>query len=447
MKTSNRKQSMSERIKANKVERGNIRNQRNQAKVERMRAKTRIREKSGGSMIQIKLTKVLGSKLGREKRESRPTRAQRKLAKAQSRRARKQSRDDKGRFVTEKQGFLKKIRGSDPAPVGAKIEEIKTETVTVKGEKYRIPIDEDGYVPRYALSARFTNVMEGTGPKVEMRNILIDQNSEANTVLKGKLTPEDVKEWWARPNTLDVKGIDDLGSDLVDLATLQTEGRKNAQGKVAVMGGTKEDRETIRKVLTESFTIREQKEMFKNGMTVEIAKLRSGVAGEYHGRKDGMSHLIRIDPRSIDDGDTLLHEAVHHARLMDSKRKGALTKSRSLHPERIAMDKKDVALEEAATVSETLARQRNYQQPNNAGYYDLVPKKGKDVRTMISEDRKLYAGSAETGSTGLKGQRAIKSIEKNFEESNIADLNLKGLGYPSVSARGRLKNIKEEKNK
>lgn len=435
-------QSLTKKARANKIERDRIRNQKREAKVERTRAQTRVRERNGGTMIQVKFAKIIGNKL---KPEENSGIVNKKLAKAQSKRARKQSRDERGRFVAEGHKVLRKTTGVKPAPVGTKIIEIKTETVTVNGKKYQIPVDDKGYVPSYALAARFTNVQEGTGPNVERRNVVIDQRSEAKKVLKGKLTPQDVKEWWARPNTTDIAGIDDPGSGLLELATLQSEGRKEAQGKVAVIGGTKKDQETIRKVLTNSFTIREQKEMFKNGMTVEIVKLKEGVAGEYHGRKDGMSHLIRIDPENVGDGDTLLHEAVHHARLMDPKRKKILTKSRSLHPERIAVNKKDVSLEEAATVSETLARQRDYQQPSNAGYYGIVHKNGKNAKIMISEDRNLYAGSSETGSNGLKGQRAITSVEKNFDKSNIADLNLKDLGYPDVSARERLTDV--EKNK
>lgn len=368
--------------------------------------------------------------------------AKTKLAKAQSKRARKQPRDELGRFAEGKQAPLR--NGAKLAPVGSRFKEVKTETVTVNGQKYRIPVDEKGNVPKYALSARFTNVTEGTGPKTERRNIRIDQSSYAKTTLKGDLKPEDVAEWWARPNTSDVQGIDDPGSGIFELANLQSEGRREAQGKVAIIGGTKQDQKTIRNVLTNSFTIREQKEIFKNGMTIDIVKLKDNVAGEYHGRKDGMSHLIRIDPRYVDDGDTLLHEAVHHARLVDAKRGKTLTKMRSRDPHRVAVHRDDVALEEAATVSETLARQRNYKQPNNAGYHALVPKNGKDAKTMISEDRELYAGSSETGSTGLRGQRAIASVEKNFDKSNIANLNLKGLGYPDVSAKRRLAQLKKK---
>ena len=427
------------------IEKQRITNAKADAKVEEQRAKTRIREKNGGAVIQVKFSKTTGDKLGRAGKEVKSMAAKTKLSKTQSKRARRQPRDERGRFAAEGRKHLRKVvRGSTTAPVGANVMEIPTETVTVNGQTYRIPVDGKGNVPKYALAARFTNVREGTGPNTGRRSIQIDQNSYAKTTLTGNLTPEEVKEWWARPNTSDIAGIDDPDSGMFELAALQSAGRKEAQGKVAVIGGTKKDQETIREVLNNSFTVREQKEMFKGGMTVEVVKLKDGVAGEYHGRKDGMSHHIRIDPRYIGDGDTLLHEAIHHARLTDPKRKETLTKSRSVHPERIAVDYKDVALEEAATVSETLARQRDYQQPSNGGYYSLVPKNGKDAKTMILEDRQLYAGSSETGSKGLRGQRAIASVERNFDESHIADLNLKGIGYPNVSARGRLVKIKKK---
>lgn len=377
--------------------------------------------------------------------------AKTKLSKAQSKRARRQSRDEKGRFAADRKP-LRKIREPKLAPVGAKFTEIKTETVTVNGKNYRIPVDDKGNVPKYALAARFTDVTEGTGPGASRRSIQIDKNTYAETTLKGdRLTPEEVKEWWARPNTSDISGIDDPESGMFELSILQSERRKEAQGKIAVVGGTKKDQETVRKMLTESFTLTEQKEMFKNGMTIEIVDLKGRCAGEYRGRVDGMTYLIRVDPDYLDDGDTLLHEMVHHARLTDSKRGSLLTKTRSKDKNTVRVMLNDVSLEEAATVSEALARQGDYKQPTNSGYYGILSRqKKKDPSVIIAADRELYAGSAKTGSEGLKGQRAIRSVEKNFDKSNIADLNLKDvpredrIKFPDKIARDRLKEIKNK---
>ncbi|MDD2627121.1 MAG: hypothetical protein PHI87_06205 [Candidatus Methanomethylophilus sp.] len=379
-----------------------------------------------------------------------------KQAKAQSKRARMQSRDERGRFAAEGRKPLRKIREPKPAvgakinkvrPAGSVVVEAKKEKVKVGGEEYFIPVDEKGYVPQYALAARFTNVGEGRGPNVEERSVAIDQSSEAKIVLKGRLTPEEVKEWWARPNLSDVKGVDDVDSTYFDLSALKTEGRKEAQGKIAVVGGTKKDQERIRKMLSESFTLKEQKAISKDGMTIEVTDLPRSYAGQYYGKSDGITYLIKVDPNYLDD-DTLLHETVHHARLVDKGRGSNLVKSRSVYPDRVGVRGNDMALEEAATVAETHARQGDYRVSSNPHYYGLImDDKGKDAFVMMKEDRELFAGTSETGSKGLRGKRALKAVEVNFDKSNISDLNLKGISsgkggnYPDKYAKDRLKEI------
>ncbi len=457
MKIFNRKlltseeQSLSNKARANKIERDRIRNQKREAKVERTRAQTRIREQNGGTILQVKLAKIIG---GKSKSERKFKRVDRRLAKAQSKRARKQSRDERGRFVAEGRKTLRKTLGktvgSKPAPAGAKITEIKTETVTVDGRKYKIPVDDKGYVPQYALAARFTNVSEGTGPNVEKRNVAIDQRTVSKTVLKGKLTPEDVKEWWARPNESDVKGVDDIESTFFDLNVLKSQGRKEAQGKIAVVGGTKKDQERIRKILGDSFTLKEQRAISKEGMTIEITDLPEGYAGQYYGRNDDITYLIKVDPRFLDD-DTLLHEMVHHSRLVDKDRTSTLVKSMSKSNAKILVNPRDVSLEEAATVAETTVRQGDYIQPKDPHYYGPISKiNKKDPYAMIVEDRVLFAGSAEEGSRGIRGKRALTAVEQNFDKSHISDLNLKDVRYdgkyiyPDVTAKKRLKEVSDK---
>lgn len=364
-----------------------------------------------------------------------------KLAKVQSRRAKAQPRDKNGRFVEGGRTVFRKDNECKLTPAGTEVYELKTETVAVGGRKYKIPVDDRGYVPQYALAARFTNVREGTGPKVERRNIATDQNTEAKTIYKGKLKPEDVKEWWARPNKSDVEGVDDIESTYFDLSALKTQGRKEAHGKIAVVGGTKKDQEKIRKMLSESFTLKEQKEISKEGVTIEITDIDD--AGQYHGKRDGMTYLIRVNPDFLDD-DTLLHETIHHSRMVDPSRKTKLTSSRSKSRERVIMIDKDVSLEEAATVAETAVRQGGYTASKNPSYYGILSKDKKtDPFEMMREDRILLAGSSEVGSSGLKGKRAISSVERNFENSHISDLNLKGYNkLPDKKAKDRLKELK-----
>jgi extradiol dioxygenase family protein len=99
-------------------------------------------------------------------------------------------------------------------------------------------------------------------------------------------------------------------------------------------------------------------------MTIEVTDLPRSYAGQYYGKSVGITYLIKVDPNYLDD-DTLLHETVHHARLVDKGRGSNLVKSRSVYPDRVGVRGNGMALEEAATVAETHARQGDYRVSSN----------------------------------------------------------------------------------
>ncbi len=58
----NRERSLSDQMKMNKIERDKIRNAKEQAKVDRMNAQTRMREKNGGASVQLKFAEIKSPK-------------------------------------------------------------------------------------------------------------------------------------------------------------------------------------------------------------------------------------------------------------------------------------------------------------------------------------------------------------------------------------------------
>ena len=335
-------------------------------------------------------------------------------------------RDKTHRNAAPRTRSLAKKNGAKMAFVDENVITYQTKTVNVKGVKYKIPVDDKGKVPRSAIAARFLAVNEGTG-KAKKRNPVIDQKQDAKIILPSELTPEEIKGWWAAPNTMDVDGIDDANTTLFTPIGLLSKGAKEAHGKIAV-DGTPEQIKKIRSTIANSFTVKEQKALVKKGgITVHVVDLPGDNAAIYKGKSNGMSYQIFVDPKYIDD-DSFLHEVVHHSRMVDDGRSGILIKSRSSNDQTVRILTDDVALEEAATILETLARCSPYTPTIDVSYHALVAngktKKEweKDARDKIEQDRELVAGSASPGSKGLRGKRAKDSVEKNFDRSNISNL-------------------------
>jgi len=211
-----------------------------------------------------------------------------------------------------------------------------------------------------------------------------------------------------------------------------------------VIIGTPEQQVTVRKIIAESFTVKEQKALVQKGkMVIYVKELPSNIAAVYDGKSDGVNYRLAIDPSLIDDGDSLLHELVHHSRMVDDSRDCIILRSRSKSAAVIEIDPDDRALEEAATILETLARQHGYVEPIVSGYHgDESVSRGRDPFVLIRRDRELVTGSAEPGSKGLKGTRAKKAVKEKFRDSEIKDYVM--IKRSPKSAKDRLDELERE---
>lgn len=324
------------------------------------------------------------------------------------------------------------------------VTEFKTKRVKVHGVTHKIPVDEDGFVPTSAIAARFLDVTEGTG-RSDRRSVISDHSVNAKKILPNRITPEDIAEWWHAPNTMDIRDIDTRGSSMFDLRGHMSKGAQEAHGKIAV-DGPPEYRRMARDLIADSFTVAEQKALVKKGgLTIEIKELPDGTAARYYGKRDGMSYRLEVSPEHLDVSGSMLHELVHHSRMVDETRDHILIRSRSKSGKYVLLDPDDVALEEAATIMETLARQSDYVDPDDASYHGYVDSCGnRKGLKFLKEDRELVAGSAEPGSKGIRGRRARKKVIETFEDSNISRLVISQ--HSQKSAIQRFKEILKGKN-
>ncbi len=117
----------------------------------------------------------------------------------------------------------------------------------------------------------------------------------------------------------------------------------------------------IEKQIKNNFTKKEIKSATRDGLTIEvkdlpkIGELKEG--GRYCLQRDALGRdQILIDDTAVGDGETVTHEMVHLCRNKDPKRKGLQKSFIKTENGKRSILKKDMALEEALTVAETIMR-------------------------------------------------------------------------------------------
>ena len=296
----------------------------------------------------------------------------------------------------------------------------KTVSVRHGAKTYRIPVDERGIVPSWALAQRFQEI-----------GYIRDLDEESSVVLPAECTPKELIEWWIDPSKCDIMGLDTMDSRIYDVSGVKEPSKKAAQRKIAIVTADPNEQKRIRRVLSESFTAEELNTMASNGSFVIRTVPNCGDAtGCYYRRQNGMEiPLIVIENNTTPDG--IVHEVVHHARAVDSSRKGKMKtaypsdkkgKVRTRIYSSLSRKKKEKILEdeEKLTVAETIVRTGT--DPNQSGYYDTV--KNKSSRTAYLEDRHIITDTPpmlpDSAVPRLKGKAAIRAVQKGYDFTNIA---------------------------
>ena len=124
-----------------------------------------------------------------------------------------------------------------------------------------------------------------------------------------------------------------------------------------MINGTPDQKMMIERIIKDSFTTEEQKALVeKGGLIISVESLPFEIAGVYYGKEDGEFYKMHINAICLDDGDTLLHELIHHSRMVDRDRKGILLRTRSESDIIPVFNDNDRSLEDAATTIEALTR-------------------------------------------------------------------------------------------
>lgn len=291
-------------------------------------------------------------------------------------------------------------------------------TVSYNGRFYRIPVDENGYVPVTALAQRYQ----------EFGNSKRDRCTDADVIYPLKSKPEEIVAWWADPSSSDIQGIDTKDSVIYDVRWIRDPEMRDAQARIAVVTPSKSEQRRIRMIIAESFSAKELRAMTRGPSVVIETKDSLGKAtGYYLRRSDGVEvPLITLEKGTTPDG--TVHEMVHHART--TRKPGSVTSSpipvdstgkvdekacSRMSPNRKAMLHD---AEESATVAETVVRTRT--DPRQSGYYDKV-----GGRAAYINDRQRIASRYCSGKDcALVGAEAIAVTKREYESMEIAKAKL-----------------------
>jgi len=363
-------------------------------------------------------------------------------------------RDKKtGQFVA-RQSFMDRISGwknrattkanrsckdIGPRTKKRKTDGIVTEPLKIKTVKHgkqiaRIPVDKDGYVPMSSLVERFLQVNEGDR-NGKVRSPGIDRATDAKKIFKpdenGRFRPEEIVEWYLNPNEFDIEGIDDIRSAYFQSIKKLRGSTQAAQGKIAVMTPDVEIHEMVRVALDQAFTAHELNTMVKENGLIILFDEDLETPGEYNVLKN----TITLRPKDAKSG-TATHEAVHHLRKTDKSRKNIISATRVFgNP---AEKNEELDLEESATTAETFIRLNLKYDPDYESYYVEFSKDKRKIKEFIENDRMLFLGK---DGKPLRGKRAVRALEANWEDEKCKISYLKKYGWRS--AREYLKTLKK----
>lgn len=293
-----------------------------------------------------------------------------------------------------------------------------TVSVRVGMRTYRIPVDENGLVPDWALVSRFQEKGDWS-----------DLDSRSELVIPSGRTPQEIAQWWANPSSCDIQGIDTPDSPYYDVSSVP-DNQKSVQRRIAVMADP-EEQARIRRILSQSFTRDELETMTRNGsFIIRTVPDMGDATGCYYRKQDGVEvPLILLERQTTPDG--VVHEVVHHQRAVDPDRRGIL---RTTYPstrkgrlkdwtfDHLSKSKQDRILqdEERLTVAETVVR--TGLDRSQSGYYDTVP--GMQSREAYLDDRRILTDTPpdvpQSEVPRLKGRAARNAVLHGYEYSSIA---------------------------
>lgn len=302
-----------------------------------------------------------------------------------------------------------------------------------------IPVGRDGYIPESELIRHFDSVMKRRQAEYDMRRMEAalsgkrmpdinlakrDYDSTSDTVIPLRCTPEQVAAWWNDPTCCDVQDIDTAGTPKVNIPLGMTPEQKRDRGRIKVVA-TPSEEQKFRRELVMTYSPEDIRKFAASHPTVAVKPTGVGYTGRYIPSRD----RIELDRNDGLNQGTIAHEGGHLLRRTDPDRSSILTKSNKIS-----------GIEESCTVAEQMARS---DKPDYTGYYMSVavydekkhvwrkPTRSQ-ARRMAEEDHMLFTCGR---GKGLKGDEALKSVERNWEKSHISRMFIDGGMAVNVMAR------------
>ncbi|MCI2075191.1 MAG: hypothetical protein LKJ94_05785 [Candidatus Methanomethylophilus sp.] len=294
-----------------------------------------------------------------------------------------------------------------------------------------IPTGDDGYVPEQAIQKRYRDyyrqkqaeydaaralaIAEGRRPAPAADLSKRDYMRTSDRVIPLKCTPEQIADWWADPASCDVQDIDCAGLPKVNVPKGMTLLQKRDQGRIRVIASPLEE-QRIRRELVMGFEPGDVSKIAATSPIIQVRPMHRPVTGTY----SPSDNRVTIDREQGLEQGTVVHELSHQLRATDRSRRGPIV---TANPSR--------DIEESCTVAEQMARSDKV---DYSGYYakacvydrktcrwrDPTPA---EARRMAEEDHMLFT---EGRGKGLKGNAALRSVERHWGESHIARLRIHG---------------------
>lgn len=275
-------------------------------------------------------------------------------------------------------------------------------------KKARIPIDGKGYVPKWAIAEHYNLYgRRSDGQKTDIR-VLPNYG----------LTPELIADWWFDPNCMDIQDVDTRGAAWYSVPRTIRGRKRAALKRIPIIADDPKEATRIRKEHSKSFTAEQLEKQADLGLILEIRDSLSDCTGYYIRKQKGVA-IPRIIYEKGTSPDGIVHEMVHHQRVVDgrtafptSRHTKKLKERRYAHSDFDAIERK----EERETVAETQIRMSGgpVSIRDQSGYYDTIP--GVDPRKAYLADRKRMNPNGKP----ITGKKTIKQMEKEYSNTYIA---------------------------
>lgn len=328
-------------------------------------------------------------------------------------------------------GFITKVASRIPGKGGVK--------GTYRYRAWSVPTNSKGEIPDMALISRIMDVKDGDRNGKE-RNMWVDFGIDSAKVSKISDLADSYR-WYLNPNESDIKEIDDKNTKVVTILSKTKTGKRS----LVIAGGDEKQRSLLATHIKDNFTIKEKKQLA--GVFFMIHKTPQDVAGYFttdtgkYGADESLARIV-IDPRWVNKGEVVIHEAIHALRMFDKDRPPQLRAP-------VAYYGRDKDLEESMTEAETVGREKPLtKHKSKTGYYGWISSRKRTLpEILVKEDRITLTKPKNPDDfikSGRKGKAVQKALINHYPETNISRMKMDG-GVEAIDTYYRIEHQPQER--